>query len=329
MNNKLLIAYLFCISNINVILAYPILYISKFFTNRLFNFYYNTYAYSVAPIIKYYYKTKFYIQNKDVFEELLSDDYDKSKSILIQNHLSQLDFIFLHAILSLKNSITNINLKSVTHFYSYLASPGFGMICYLSNAIMITYNKIKNIILLNKCKIKNNDILFLCPEGNVFSKENKKSNDKYCDENNINKMKNCLYPRLGAIEILQKKNNIDTIFVMCTQYDNIKPSGKYHTLLNTELPRKVYIKFDKYKTDDKICEKTVEIFRNIDNYLDKEIDESEYTILPLNKLEIFSLLFHLFVFMCGISALYNYNILFIYIIFVYIVYYTFLYFEIK
>jgi len=330
MYNKLLISYFFFLSPINTILALPLLFLSKIFTNKLVTFWYYSFGYSFTTILKYYYNVSFYVKNKYLLEEFTDNKYNGSHTLLIQNHLSQIEFIFLSALFSMKNKIPNKLLRMVSFYYIFIATPGIGILCYLADYIIITYNKIKNIISLNKCKIKDNELFYLCPEGSVFSTENKKITDKYCETNNIPIMKNCLFPRPGALEIIHKNNNIDTIYLLTTQYDTIKTTGKYHTLLNTKIPNKVYIKFDKYNiTDDKIFDKTVELFRNIDNYLDKEIDESEYTLLPLNKLEIFSLLFHLFVFMCGVLALYNYNILFVYLLFVYIVYYIIVYFEIK
>jgi exonuclease VII small subunit len=80
---------------------------------------------------------------------------------------------------------------------------------------------------------------------------------------------------------------------------------------------------------DKIFDKTVEIFNDIDKYLDKEININEYELQKLNTIEILSLIFHLGMCVGFLYLLYNYPGLFSYIIIVYIVYYVNLYLFIK
>jgi hypothetical protein len=330
MHNKLLILFFFLINNLNIILPYPILLFSKLFTDKIFNYYYNTFYYSISAIIKYYYKTNIYIQNKHIFEELLHNNSDNKNTIIMQNHLYQLDCIVVPMLLSCTNKITNNIIRAVTYFYLYLCSPGMGMCLSLSDSVLITNNKQLNLSFIDNCKLKKNDLLYIYPEGSVYCKTSRESNNKYCDDNKLKKMKNCLDPRPGGINILQKNNNIDTIISVCTQYDNIKPSDKYHNAINTPMPKSIYVKFDKHNVEkDKIFDKTVEIFNDIDKYLDKEININEYELQKLNTIEIISLIFHLGMCVGFLYLLYNYPGLFSYIIIVYIVYYVNLYLFIK
>ena len=160
----------------------------------------------------------------------------------------------------------------------------------------------KNYNILNKCRIFSNDWVYLYPEGNVYCEKSKDSNDKFCKENNIQPTKNCLYPRFGALDIISKNNPINTIYTLCTQYDNLKPSKKYPTLLNHQLPNNIYINIMEKHVDD-MMQDTIKIFRNIDNYLNNEIDITSYSVMKKNTLELGCLIFHILLFCYNIYLL--------------------------
>ena len=83
------------------------LFLSKIFTNKLVTFWYYSFGYSFTTILKYYYNVSFYVKNKYLLEEFTDNKYNGSHTLLIQNHLSQIEFIFLSALFSMKNKIPN------------------------------------------------------------------------------------------------------------------------------------------------------------------------------------------------------------------------------
>ena len=324
MQHKFLFFHLLIVSWINNIFIYPFLLLN----NTLLLRWSLSYFISISGLIKYFYNISIHVNNMNIIDDIIYSD--KSKSIVIQNHLSQFDFLFISSLISNNNIIPNINMKMLTFYDLYLYLPGFGLVCYLLKNIMITYNKIKNIKLIENCEINSDTLLWFYPEGNVYCKRAKDVVDKYCDNNNLPKMKNCLYPRSGAVEILQKNNKINTIYSVTTQYDNIKPSDKYHSLVNSNLPSNVYFKLDKHHVmDNDIFNKTVEIFHDMDNNMDKDIINNEYKKLDNNYIEILCILIQGLFFILCCYMMYQYYFMRLYFISGSICYYAYLYFDIK
>jgi len=327
MNHKLLLFYLTFVSLINSLFILPFILPTMIFTNYFLIKYVNSYFIGLSGIIKYFYNLSLYVKNKKYLSELFTSD--KSKSIIIQNHLSQFDFIFISSLLA-ENTflIPNIHIKILIFISLYIASPGFGIMCYLMDCIMISYNKIKNFKSIEKCKINMNNWLWFYPEGCIYSSTVKEKADKYCDDNKLDKMNNCIYPRFGAATILQKNNKVDTIYTVATQYDTIKPTGYYHSLVNCDLPNNVYFQFDKHNIDDNnIANKIVSIFHNFDNILENNnTDYDDYIMLKRNYIEIICMLFHLVFFIICCYSMYMYPLLILYGTIVTVLYYIILYF---
>jgi len=336
MNHKFLLFNLIFISLVNTVFMLPIILLLMLF-EKIYNYlepndisentfllkWTNSFLINISGSLKYLYNTKLHIKNNELIDELFNSD--TSNSIIVQNHLSQFDFLSVALFLSHYNNIPSINMKMLSYYPLYLGLPGFGMVCYLINSIMITDNKQKNIKVIEDCKINKNDWLWFYPEGNVFCKKAKDINDTYCDKNKIDTMKNCMYPRLGGVEILQKQNKVNTIYSIGTQYDNIKPCDKYHTMINCDIPKNIYIDLNKHTvTKDTISNKTVEIFKDIDTLLDKKINENEYVTEEGNSTEILCMTFHILFFMLCCYMMYNHKSLFKYFIIVTVIYYIYL-----
>lgn len=319
--NYFILFYLLFITFINNFFLLPFVLIGSLFTKKSISLYTNVNYICIAAILKYYYNISVYIENIKILEELLNPN---TLSILILNHLTQFDFVIGTLFTSNSKNILSPNIRGILYYFAYIYLPGIGIVVYLAKCVMISFNKIKNILNLEKCKINENDLIYLYPEGNVYCTKMKNTVDKFCDDNNIERMRNCLYPRSGALDILHKNNNIKTIYSACMQYDTIKPCGKYHTLSNTELPNKVYFKFNKHELNDtNIYTKTIDIFREFDNELDKNIDESKYLLIKKFYNELFCIIFYLLLFLTACYCIINYNYVLLYYVCTTVLYYTY------
>lgn len=325
MKQSLLIFYIGIVSLVNNIFMLPFILFSMLISDKLKIQWWNSFLISISGILKYIYNISIFIDDPELLYTLVDDKYDRSHSVLIQNHLTQIDTIFTLPILSTKESIPQLTSRAVVFIYTHFALPGFGMMCYLFNNIMISFNKEKNNADLAACKLDSKDLLILYPEGCLFAKDNKMKADKYCEDNNIEKMKNCIYPRAGAMNIIHENNRIDEIFSTCIQYDNIKPDEKYKTILNIDLPKKVFINIKKHTNFDNIAEKTVSIFRENDKIMDQEIDESKYTLLKPKYIELLCMLFHTFIFIGSCYLLTTSSIAIAYFITMILFYYIYFY----
>ena len=328
--NKLFIFYSIFVLIINNFILLPILLISKLFTDKIVGIYNNIIYVTGTAIFKYCNNVSIYICKKNI--NYLHDMFNvDGSSITIFNHLTQFDYIFFGALLSFSKIITNFNIRIPAYYYTNYFIPGLGLLGYLNNSIIISHNKNKNLSDLEKCKINKNDFMYLFPEGNVYCTKTKNIVDKYCEDNNIEKMKNCLYPRSGALNILHKNNNINKLYSVCIQYDSIKPTGKYHTLLNTKLPNKVYFKVNKHNINksDNIHAKSVEIFREFDKDIEIGIDESEYILANKYYNEIMCMIFQSSLFITSMLLIYNYSIVRYYYASVIPLYYMYSYIDIN
>ena len=324
MHNSILLFYLIIVNTMNISIMLPFLLLECISVK-----WWVSYLISISGLLKYVYNVSTFVKNKEILFELL-DDNDKSHSIIIQNHPSQFDFFIPTSFFSVNNKIPNIFPRSIIYYYTFVFLPGFGMISYLHNNILITLNKLQNLKRIDTCKINNNNWLWFYPEGSVYCKSSRDKSYKWCDDNNKVRMNNCLYPRSGAMSIIHKNNNIQTIYSICTQYDSIKVGDKYVSLHNTKLPSKVYFDLSKHCLDNEdITEKTVDIFYDIDKKLCKNIDEKEYVLLNSNYLELFCLIFQVLFFVFNCYLTYSYSFVQIYLISVLSMYYIYLYFDMK
>jgi len=316
MKNIALILYITLLALINNIYILPIILLTLPFTNKILNIWINIYFTSITGLLKYVCNVSIHIKNSHILHDMFDD---MNNSIVIQNHLAQWDFLII--LLNISKKLCKIKIKIIGLYQGFMLMPGMGLFGLLNSNIMLCYNKIKNLQVLEKCKNDKNDWIYLYPEGNIFCEKSKQSSDKYCKENNIIPTKNCLYPRFGALEIINKNNNINTIYSLCTQYDNVKPSKKYHTLLNHTLPKNIFINIKKTHVKNLVSD-TVQIYRDMDEYLDKEININEYIVADKSFIELLCLLFHLLLFIYNCSLLYNNYFYGLYLGFVMFIYYS-------
>ena len=134
-----------------------------------------------------------------------------------------------------------INFKIImgTDVYNYL--PGIGLAGLITGGVMISSNAKNNIKNLNKLKINKSDWVCIYPEGYLSHKKNKIKSDLYCQQNNLQPYKYSLYPKTTGVEILAKNNKINSIFSICTYYENLTPIHERYRLFDTSIPKNVYL----------------------------------------------------------------------------------------
>jgi hypothetical protein len=321
MKNKLLIFSILVIALIINIIIAPFIVVTMLFTNKFLLAWVNSFTLAITCFIKYYYDVKVHIKNEEIIQDLFDDNNNKSNSIVISNHLSYFDFLYIWSLLSLKERLSNINFKSISFYYLYLL-PGIGTILSLSGSMLTSDNKEKSLENIEKCKIKNNDVIMIYPEGGVLYQSALDKSNKYCDKNNIEKTKNCLYPRTGAINTLHKNNHIDTIYTFTQQFDKPHTKERYG-LFDTSIPDKVYFKFDKVKTDNPEMD-TIKFFRNTDTHLDKKLDKDEYSLIKISLCEKICLTLYTTFFILCIMGIKDSKYLRYYILLSTIIYYSYL-----
>jgi hypothetical protein len=107
-------------------------------------------------------------------------------------------------------------------------------------------------------------------------------------------------------------------------------TAQLHSLVNSNLPSNVYFKLDKHHVkDNDIFNKTVEIFHDMDNSMDKDIINNEYKKLDNNYIEMLCILIHGLFFILCCYMMYQYYFMRLYFISGSICYYAYLYFDIK
>ena len=321
MKNKLLIFTMLIVALvINLIIA-PFIMVTMIFTDKFLLVWHNSFIMAMSCFIKFYYDVKIHIENEDILEEILDDNNNKKNSMVISNHLSHFDFLYLFNLIATKPNVPNNNFKLASIYYTYLF-PGIGILCYLTNSMLISDNKKKSLANIEKCKINSNDVVLLYPEGFIYRKGTLAKSNDYCIKNNIELTKNCLYPRNTGLNIIAKNNNINTLYSICMQFDK-KHTKELYSLFETDIPNRVYMKFNKTKTDNPDKD-TINIFRNMDTYLEEPLNKSKYNESNISLCEKICLtLYTLFFILCMMQIIDNKYILG-YLIVATMIYYSYL-----
>jgi hypothetical protein len=229
-----------------------------------------------------------HIENKNMLTNIDS-------SFIVSNHHNH-DQLFVPII------INNIYKKCYCFFwYGYII---IYPVLYLSNLIISYPNKLRNID-ENRYKINNNNNIYLYPEGFNYGKYRLDKSNKWCDDNNLPRMKNCLYPRVGAMKMLNKVNNLKSIYTVLVNYNNEIPSENIDKYNGLSSIKDVYMKIDKKAIGDDIAKTTVDIFYDFDKQLDKPLDTTKYELLPITKGEIKAIICHTLLFIIAIYLLYT------------------------
>jgi 1-acyl-sn-glycerol-3-phosphate acyltransferase len=227
---------------------------------------------SLSLITKIFLFPNIFINSNDIFNEIVENS---NKTLLISNHLTELDFLLIPIFTSNMNFTYN-DIKVAKKNVGYQI-PVFGFFGLLSGDIFLQRN-----INLDKNKLNkkiNFNFMLLYPEGTCFTKQKKLISDKYCDKNNLIKFKYHLYPRMTGLKLILNNNkDIKYLYDITIVYDKIKKNygpdyNMFYYLINKfEIPNKIFIQVNKYKIDRKNCfdKKMIEnIFLSKDEFVKK------------------------------------------------------------
>ena len=290
-NIKYIIIYIYIVIIwINNLFYLPILLINYFISDTNNNKYILSITNILMGILKLY--VNIHVENKNILNNIDS-------SVIISNHY----YAFIPSIINISNHKPK-KLRTITiihvWYHVFFTQPYL----FLSNSIILDQNKLKNID-ENIYKINNNENIYLCPEGAHYCEENLSKSNKWCDDNNLPRMKNCLYPRVGAMKMLNKVNNLKSIYTVLVNYNNEIPSENIDKYNGLSSIKDVYMKIDKKAIGDDIAKTTVDIFYDFDKQLDKPLDTTKYELLPITKDEIKSIICHTLLFIIAIYLLYT------------------------
>jgi len=267
----IILIILLLIVNVNNIMLYPLLLIDKHIYNTNSNYMLSNHL-CLSGITKYL--MNIYVKNEEVIK-------DNEPIVVIGNHIKSNDMIL--NVNLLLDTMVHKKLKCIIHWVGLLI---VGNMVYFSDSPVV-YNKND----CNNYELDNNDIIMLYPEGNLYTNETQKKSDEWCDKNGYDKMINCRYPRLGAINNIIENNKINSIYSLCINYNNTIPSTmKNKNGYTAFIPDDVYLDFDIINIENKdIKKEIVDIFYDFDKKLGKKIDNTEYRLMRPSKKEKISI----------------------------------------
>ena len=267
---------LFMLYNYFAPLLCGLLFMIPMCISRLFNNNYiairikNIIFISVGYILRTVFNIKFYTNSTKLVKKIFEND---KQVIITQNHLTEFDSLFYYALFdnNLNSSYNSITLMKKAVAYQLL---GVGIIDFFGNDVFLSRNIIRDSNNLNNIS-KNNNAIYLFPEGTVFTKETKNKSDIFSRSQNLPIYEYVLYPRVTGISMIIKNNNIKTLYDITTMFDTIKKKdfGTYFSaqyfLLNG-LPKNVVFNITKYSINSEIINKKAEeIFKNKDKFIKK------------------------------------------------------------
>jgi len=209
--------------------------------------------------------------------------------IVTMNHVSSIDFcIFISLLKELTDKKVYVIQKK-----ELLYLPGFGLNQYFSGDIIINrdFEKDINIIDTQISKL-DNCIIVIYPEGTRYSIKNKLKSDKFCEENNLEKFNNLLYPKMKGLytisKILHKQNKLGNIIDISNYIQNFHNKNSYmkdilvkemgYTFSIIKTYKAEYIEdYNKYK------EWFLQIWRNKNETLNN-IDKYKFKSIRINNL---------------------------------------------
>jgi len=294
----------------------------------------NIYITSITFIMKYIFNIEVFINSNKLAYEIVNND---QQIILIQNHFSEIDFLYISYFLS--------NLNKIKFKIIYIAKKSIGLFL-LGGGLFSAFSK--DIYLNRKISddtqilINENDadILYMFPEGTCLNKKTKEKSDLYVKENKLINFKYLLYPRTtGLNTILNTHKNYKKIYDLTVLYDTIDKNDLLltHKFINFfykyDFPTKIYININKFNITQNLDLQNYmeEIFLQKDDFIKNfNLLQNKFKKIKLNFLTIFSsFLFSSFFTFLSIYLFYSYKFiqsLYITQTICYIFYFLFLYY---
>jgi len=275
-----------------------------FFRNYFANIYYN-----YCHFLLYLSGVKIYTN-----ENFLEYANSRDKNVIIANHLSEIDYIFVFILQSYKklNNKFIFVMKNVLRYIFF----SFGWASFINDSLFLKRNYVEDIKYMNT-KLKNikkydkNCQILIFPEGYIYTSEKFLENIKYCNENNILKYDNLLHPRTKGCNLIQTSLNINTIYDITILYDTLSYNNLMYCYNIANIikynifPRNIYLHIEKYNMIfDKnnyhiIFDKKDKVINDYLLYNENYTKNKKYL-----KPTVFSLLCFIFIILLNIVGLY-------------------------
>lgn len=208
--------------------------------------------------------------------------------IIIMNHVNRIDSLIVSSII--KNN-TNKNVYAIIQkeIAKIPVISEFSKGCII---IERNFDLDKNII-INFLKNINEGILIILPEGSRMNQTNFKKSNEFCDNNNLKKYNNLLYPKMKGINLiineLNKTNKLGNLIDITLKIkDKLRFKTGYLDFFKYNVGD-LYCSINTYKINTK-CYDNYENFKKwflmiwdkkehyIDNYIDYIYKKQDYTM---------------------------------------------------
>ncbi|CEF61248.1 Lysocardiolipin acyltransferase 1 [Strongyloides ratti] len=187
---------------------------------------------------------------------LNGDIIDVTKpSIIIMNHRTRLDWLYIWNALYRMNPWLIVNLKiALKNELQYFPGVGFGMLT--SNFLFFKRKMVEDGPMIDECidyfKYLNKPFqIFMFPEGTDKSEYTTMISNKYALKNNLEPLNYCLYPRTAGfvhlIKTMRKHNYISAVYNITIGYPNNIVQSELALGLKGDVPKNVH--FDVEKID--------------------------------------------------------------------------------
>lgn len=230
---------------------------------------------NIAFIIKYFLGTEMYVNSNKYVQAMFNE---KNQIFLIQNHFTEIDYLFqTYFLTNLNSALKILNYKFICVAKKFVGNIfiGVGIHSLFSNDLYLTRDI--NIDAKNILKKHNDcDMIYMFPEGTCYNEFTKKISDEYTKNNKLFKFQYHLYPRLTGMFLLIKKNrDLRKIYDLTMIYDTI-PKEKYGQVYRLydffykyDFPNKIFVNIENYPIDSTIFfqEKIEFIYMNKDNFI--------------------------------------------------------------
>ena len=257
--------------------------IMNIFNRNIGFFIKNIHAISIGFILKYLLRVQLYVNSNKLANELVNND---EQIILIQNHISEIDFLCLSLFMLNIKKLFNFKFIGVIKKNVGLLVLGFGLISSLARDLYLDRN-----INLDKVLLKRNNnanILYIFPEGTCYNEHTKQISNVYVKKNNLIKYKHLLYPRITGIEtIINSHKKYKKIFDFTVMYDTIDKkefikTHKFYEFFNKyDFPKKIFINIKKYNIEQ--CDNIQYFLENVFYSKDKFIENFNIKYNNFNK----------------------------------------------
>jgi len=280
----------------------------------------------------FYILVNFYNVNLYITYDFFEFINDKSDFVMISNHISEIDYIFLLSIQSFRDKKICIVLKNALRYIF----GGLGWACWLNDFIFVkrNFDKDKNYI-ENKLKQEDNKNVLIFPEGTIFCDSTIMRNMNYCLQNEILPFQYVLNPKTKGCELIQENISSKTVYDVTLLYDKMpyvkrKLDYTIKNIVNHDLlPYNVFINIE--KLDCILKDDLYGIFERKDEFI-KNFNKNKninHIKLGTNKKDLLNTIFIILNSMMGMYLFYVSNFYRYYVFFYTVCIYTFMFIDDK